>query len=120
MEEAEARVVVDWSRPLQHPNFYKAVFRPAVLRAIRTDPLVGLPPGLKFHSLRHTYASLCGEAGISVRQVAEFMGHASPTTTELIYTHVYKKPDHSDEMAALGAMAARADRHSGNVIRLRR
>lgn len=119
--EAESRLVLDWSRPLQHPNFYKAVFRPAVLRAIRIDPYVGLPAGLKFHSLRHTYASLCGEAKIPVRQVAEFMGHASPTTTELIYTHIYRKPDHSYEMAALGAMAARATRKPkhGNVIRLR-
>lgn len=119
VEEAEGRLVLDWGRPVQHANFYKAVFRPAVLRAIRIDLHVGIPAGLKFHSLRHTYASLCGEAGISVRQVAGFMGHANPTTTELIYTHIYKKPDHSDEMMALGAMAARGNRNSGNVIRLR-
>jgi integrase len=38
----------------------------------------------------------------SVRQVAEWMGHANPTTTELVYTHLYAKGNHDDEMAALG------------------
>jgi integrase len=62
--------------------------------------------------------SLCGEAEIPVRQVAEFTGHANPTTTEHIYTHVYKKADHADEMCKLGAMSRPAARH-GNVIPLR-
>jgi integrase len=113
--EAESRLDLDWDRPLQHANFYKAVYRPAILRANRMFPTAALPPGLRFHSLRHTYASLCGEAGIPVRQVAEFMGHANPTTTEHIYTHVYKKADHAHEMGRLGAMSRPAARH-GNVI----
>jgi integrase len=72
---------------------------------------------LRFHSLRHTYASLCASVGtISVRQVAEWMGHANPTTTELFYTHLYAKADHDDEMAALGVLAAAPKVHGGNVI----
>jgi integrase len=74
---------------------------------------------LKFHSLRHTYASLCGHRGISVGQVAEWMGHPNPTTTEHIYTHVYKKADHVDEIAALGAMAVAPKYHDDNVIPLK-
>jgi integrase len=54
---------------------------------------------------------------ISVRQVAEWMGHANPTTTELVYTHLYEKADHADEMAALGALATPAV-HGDNVIPL--
>jgi integrase len=104
--EAEARLVLDWTQPLRHPTFYKAVFRPAVLRANKIAGETVLPPDLKFHSLRHSYASLCGHGGISVRQVAEWMGHANATTTEHIYTHVYKQANHADEMAALGALAA--------------
>lgn len=77
-----------------------------------------LTPDLKFHSLRHTYASLCGLEGISVRQVAEWMGHANPTTTEHIYTHVYKKANHADEMAALEALAAPKPKYGGNVVAL--
>lgn len=120
--EAEARLELKWDEPLRHATFYKAVYRPAVLRAnrfaARTGSLaVRLPPELKFHSLRHTYASLCGEAGIPVRQVAEFMGHANPTTTEHIYTHVYKKGDHDEVMGKLGAMAAQPA-YADNVVPL--
>ncbi|MCA2323118.1 hypothetical protein JF732_25725 [Mycobacterium intracellulare] len=68
---------------------------------------------------RHTYASLCAAVpAISVRQVAEWMGHANPTTTELVYTHLYTKADHDDEMAALGALATTPNYHGDNVIPL--
>ena len=33
VDEAEKRLVLDWDAPLRHPTFYKAVYRPAVLRA---------------------------------------------------------------------------------------
>lgn len=106
VEDAEKRLV-HWTQPLRHASFYKAVFRPAVLRANRTAGNVLLPAGLRFHSLRHTYASLCAAVpSISVRQVAEWMGHANPTTTELVYTHLYAKADHDHEMASLGALVA--------------
>jgi hypothetical protein len=36
--DAEERLVLDWTQPLRHPTFYKAVFRPAVLRANRFTP----------------------------------------------------------------------------------
>ncbi|MGV0811173.1 hypothetical protein ABQF34_04380 [Mycolicibacterium boenickei] len=51
--------------------------------------------------------------------MAEFMGHANPTTTEHIYTHVYKKGDHDDVMSQLGAMAAQPT-YADNVVPLRR
>jgi integrase len=95
------------------------VFRPAVLRANRLAGNVVLPADLRFHSLRHTYASLCSAVpSISVRQVAEWMGHANPTTTELVYTHLYAKADHGDEMAALGALATTPKYHGDNVVPL--
>jgi integrase len=77
VSDAADRLVLDWSAPIRHQTFYKAVFRPAVLRANRLggdDPV--LPPGLKFHALRHTYASLCVAAGIPSLQLSRFMGHA--------------------------------------------
>ena len=66
---------------------------------------------------KRTYASQC-VAGIPPLQLSRFMGHAKVTTTLSIYTHLFAD-DHSDAMAALGAMG---ERHSlaGNVIRLRR
>ncbi len=79
--EAEARLALDWDAPLRHAAFYKAVFRPAVLRANRLTPTAALPPQLKFHALRHTYASLCIAAGRPPIEIARFMGHAKVTTT---------------------------------------
>ena len=35
--EAAARLILDWTQPL-HPTFYKAVYRPVVLRANRLTP----------------------------------------------------------------------------------
>lgn len=119
VEEAAARLVLDWTTPLRHPTFYKAVFRPAVLRVNRMATKAVLPAGLRFHSLRHTCGSLCAEVpSISVRQVAEWMGHANPTTTELVYTHLYAKANHDEEMAALGALATPKPAYTGNVVSL--
>jgi integrase len=114
--DAEERLVLDWSAPNRHATFYKAVFRPAVLRANRLTPKAGLPQQLKFHALRHTYASLCIAAGRPPLEVARFMGHAKVTTTLGVYAHLYAD-DHADAMAALGAMAA-GPSDGGNVVPL--
>ena len=136
VEEAASRLELDWSSPLAHQTFYQAVFRPAVLRANRLAQSPGqhvgpsggdhesirfgdrcvLPPGLTFHALRHTYASLCVAAGIPPLQLSRFMGHAKVTTTLGIYTHLFAD-DHSETMAALEAMSRPA---SPNVVPLRR
>lgn len=119
--EAEARLVLDWSEPLRHATFFKAVFRPAVLRANRAakatrDRAAALPPALKFHALRHTYASLCIAAGRPMFEVARFMGHGKPSTTETIYAHLLNTDDHADAMAALDAMAATGKAQSANNV----
>lgn len=114
--EAGERLVLDWDAPLRHATFYKAVFRPAVLRARRLTPTAALPAQLKFHALRHTYASLCIAAGRPPLEVARFMGHAKVTTTLGVYAHLYAD-DHTEAMAALGAMEAKPS-YSGNVVPL--
>lgn len=123
------RLVLDWAEPLRHATFYKAVFRPAVLRANRTaranhDRAALPPPALKFHALRHTYASLCIAAGRPMFEVARFMGHASPRTTETVYAHLLNTDNHANAMAALSAVAVTGKTRAGalpsNVVRLRR
>ncbi|MCC9186417.1 tyrosine-type recombinase/integrase [Mycolicibacterium mageritense] len=135
--QASDRLVLDWSQMLSHQTFYKAVFRPAVLRANRLarespPPSPGgsmggqigaghggelLPPKFKFHSLRHTYASLCAAAGRSVEEISEWLGHAKPSTTRDIYVHLFRTDDASDAMAALDALDAPT---GSNVLPLRR
>jgi integrase len=41
-----------------------------------------------FHELRHTFASLCVQAGMPMKIVAEALGHASTTVTEKHYAHL--------------------------------
>lgn len=44
--------------------------------------------GLRFHDLRHSYASWLITSGVPVQDVQRVMGHENPTTTLAIYTHV--------------------------------
>jgi integrase len=104
--------------PLRHPTFYKAVYRPAVLRANRLTSTAKLSPDQSFHSLRHTYASLCVAAGIRLIDIAELMGHRDVKTTLTVYAHLISTDDHSGNMAALGALAT-GPRYGGNVAPLR-
>ena len=46
---------------------------------------------LKFHSLRHTYATLQFENNIPLKTISLLLGHSSISITADIYTHVVKK-----------------------------
>lgn len=121
-QEAGKRLVFDWATPYRHATFYKAVYRPAVLRANRAATATGATAAapvaqLKFHALRHTYASLMIAAGRPMFEIARFMGHAKPSTTETVYAHLLAD-DHSDAMAALGAMEAEPT-YGANVVAFR-
>lgn len=45
---------------------------------------------IKVHGFRHTHASLLFDAGVSMKDVKERLGHSDITTTMNIYTHVTK------------------------------
>jgi integrase len=113
VEAAQARLILDWHVPVVHRNFYGAVYLPAMLRANLAG--AGIDDVCTFHSLRHTYASLCIAAGIQPFMLSKFMGHANTNVTLGVYAHLFHD-DHSDAMAALGAMSTQT---ADNVVRLR-
>lgn len=67
--------------PLRHKAFYRRQFKPAVV-------LAGLPHGVRFHDLRHTYASLMIAEGAHPRAIMERMGHSSIQVTLGTYGHI--------------------------------
>lgn len=71
----------DYDRVLDGSTFLRNHFDPAVKRA-------GLPK-MRVHDLRHTAASIWLAAGVFPYEVSRWLGHASVTTTDAIYTHLY-------------------------------
>jgi len=59
------------------------------LRAAGVDPsrINGM------HALRHYYASALLEAGVSIRAVSEYLGHADPGFTLRVYAHLMPTSD---------------------------
>ena len=57
-------------------------FRPALKAA-------GCLP-VRFHDLRHTYASMLIAQGENIKYIQNQLGHASPTITLNIYAHLMK------------------------------
>lgn len=58
---------------------------------------------IKFHTARHTAASLMFDADVDVKVVREVLGHSTETITRDIYTHVRRKhhQDAAEKIIAL-------------------
>jgi integrase len=61
-----------------------------------------------FHALRHHYASVLLQRGVSIRAVADYLGHHDPGFTLRTYAHLMPE-DEDRSRAAIDAAYARAD-----------
>ena len=52
-------------------------------------------PRLRFHDLRHTYASLLIAQGVNVAFASRQLGHTSVSTTLNVYTHLFDHAEHA-------------------------
>ena len=66
--------------PMRRSNFRRQVWAQAVARS-------GLPAGLRFHDLRHSYATWLVSDGVPINVVSRLMGHEQISTTLNRYTH---------------------------------
>ncbi len=79
-------------RPLTHRNVQRRGFE-------RAADVAGLE-GVTFHDLRHAFASIMVERGVSSAVLASLMGHTSPTTTEKVYIHLFNRQRTDDQVRA--------------------
>jgi len=59
-------------------------------RMARLLRISDLPKELTPHSLRHTHTSLLAEAGVTLEEIMERLGHSDDDTTRKVYLHVTK------------------------------
>lgn len=58
-------------------------------------------PHIRFHDLRHSCASLMVMNGVSMKQVQEWLGHSTFSTTADIYAHL----DYKSKQGSAGVIA---------------
>jgi len=68
--------------PINYSNMVNRYFLP-VLKAAKIQKI-------RFHDLRHTYASLLIEQGENIKYIQTQLGHSSPTVTLNVYAHLLK------------------------------
>lgn len=69
-------------KPLDHGHLLSRHFWKALKKAEI--------PRIRFHDLRHTYASLLIEQGENIKYIQSQLGHSSPTVTLDVYAHLMK------------------------------
>jgi len=68
--------------PIDQHHMIPRYFKPALRKAKL--------PKMRFHDLRHTYASLLIEQGENLKYIQTQLGHSNPTVTLNIYAHLMK------------------------------
>lgn len=67
-----------------------------ILRTRRKDEPEVIGSVLTAHFFRHNYASILYHAGVDVLTAQKYLGHADPSTTLKIYTHLAKQQEEAD------------------------
>jgi len=110
--------------PYGHRNVARRVLTRAADAAQLNDD--GWPP-LRFHDLRHTFAShLIVDLGLDVAQVSRILGHARITITLDTYTHLFDDARHLRDIRTrmarssfAGLLEGGGDEHRGRLLHLR-
>lgn len=94
--DADTLVFSDrWGNALHPGHVTQRAYKPLLRRA-------GLPE-IRFHDLRHTFATMMLSEGAPVHLVSKMLGHSSPAMTLSVYAHVLP----GDEEAMVARLQAR-------------
>jgi integrase len=69
--------------PINHNNMVNRHFNPALKKA-------GIER-IRFHDIRHSFASMLIEQGENIKYIQKQLGHSSPTVTLNVYSHLMRK-----------------------------
>lgn len=83
-------------------NINSRGFKPTLKR-------VGLPSAIRFHDLRHTYASMAIAAGVPLNDLKVVPGHSSISVTADIYGHLVDSSHDRIRFAFAASSAAMPD-----------
>jgi integrase len=93
----DSLVFSTWDGQPRHPRAVTIEF----MGVVRASGL----PGITLHSLRHCHASALIAAGLDPVTVSKRLGHATPQTTLLVYSHVFQQRD-AEAVAAIDGVLA--------------
>lgn len=83
--------------PRTHERIFPKVTHTRIYKVLKSSLLkAGIERKIRFHSLRHTHASILLSKGVQVMSVSKRLGHASPTITMQTYAHVIRELEESD------------------------
>jgi integrase len=90
--------------PLVRRHYNVNIWKPA-LREVGVEP--SRANGM--HALRHYYASVLLDDGVSIRALAEYLGHADPGFTLRTYTHLMPTSEDRARQAVDAAFSREPD-----------
>jgi integrase len=98
--------VFDWANPIHAGNLYEHYLQPAC-RDLRLG-------NVRFHDLRHTFATMNLSAGEHYMQVSKWLGHSTFVLTLTTYA------DYINEEEQVAPKVGRGVVSAGNVVPLQR
>ena len=100
------RVADDWYVVSDDPETGRGVLPTTATHRLNKLAKAAGCPGARLHDLRHAHATMLLEAGVSVRTVADRLGHTRVSTTTDIYGHVIAGADEAAAATFGGLLSA--------------
>ncbi|WP_066899009.1 tyrosine-type recombinase/integrase [Mycolicibacterium houstonense] len=111
------RYTFDWAHPVHAGNLYENYLAPAC-QALGIDKAVG--GTVRFHDLRHTFATMNLSAGEHYMQVSKWLGHSTYVLTLSVYADYITEEQVVVPKVGRGSSGSAAGALPSNVVPLRR